>query len=492
MHSEGPRMVKRTLNILLVVVVGAILGLAPTQSANAVEPTVYNQPGVHLVNGRYWKTECNMYSADIVRCSTSIWGAKVESHDGRYYDHEGWVFNNLTYLPSAESKWAGNSLATTGTWTDDAGRQWRTECKTATTGANACRNFVQASILTKEGGVYKTVRTEVLNSIVQFATSSVEPVTEILPAAQTPPGAPVEQEFVPPLAPTLYTQPGDHLVNNRYWHTDCQMYSSEIVRCSTDIWATKVVTHEGKYFTHNGWTFNNLTYLPAPARVWGDNPLANAGSWTADDGRQWKTECNTPTTGGNACRSYVLARVVDSAGGAFTASNKWMLNNIVMFSTSTIGHQKTIPAAAPALSGVPVEHEFAPPASVTFRADSRCMTGRALCISKNQRKMAWMINGQIISVYDVRFGVEGASTETRNGTHKVLWKSRNHVSSIYHTAMPFAMFFDGGQAVHYSDNFRRTGYNGNSGGCVNVRDYEGIKWLFDSQVRTGDKVIVYN
>ena len=27
-------------------------------------------------------------------------------------------------------------------------------------------------------------------------------------------------------------------------------------------------------------------------------------------------------------------------------------------------------------------------------------------------------------------------------------------------------------------------------GCVNVRDYNGMAWLFD-QVRTGDKVIVY-
>jgi lipoprotein-anchoring transpeptidase ErfK/SrfK len=52
------------------------------------------------------------------------------------------------------------------------------------------------------------------------------------------------------------------------------------------------------------------------------------------------------------------------------------------------------------------------------------------------------------------------------------------------------MFFSGGQAVHYSSDFAARGYNGASHGCVNVRDYNGIKWLF-GQVKVGDKVIVY-
>ena len=47
-----------------------------------------------------------------------------------------------------------------------------------------------------------------------------------------------------------------------------------------------------------------------------------------------------------------------------------------------------------------------------------------------------------------------------------------------------------GQAVHYSPDFAANGYSGASHGCVNVRDYDGISWLFD-QVQIGDKVIVY-
>ncbi len=56
--------------------------------------------------------------------------------------------------------------------------------------------------------------------------------------------------------------------------------------------------------------------------------------------------------------------------------------------------------------------------------------------------------------------------------------------------MPYAMFFSGGQAVHYSADFAARGYNGASHGCVNVRDKGKLSALFD-QVQVGDKVVVY-
>ncbi|MEL4504516.1 peptidoglycan-binding protein [Luteococcus sp. H138] len=129
-----------------------------------------------------------------------------------------------------------------------------------------------------------------------------------------------------------------------------------------------------------------------------------------------------------------------------------------------------------------------PPKVVAPRLDPRCLTGRALCISKSADKLAWVVDGKVQSVMSVRFGSE--LTPTREGTFQVNFKSRDHVSTLYHTRMPFAMFFSGGQAVHYSSDFAARGYNGASHGCVNVRNYDGIAALFD-QVRTGDKVIVY-
>lgn len=124
----------------------------------------------------------------------------------------------------------------------------------------------------------------------------------------------------------------------------------------------------------------------------------------------------------------------------------------------------------------------------TMTLDDRCLAGRVICISKAQRRLAWVIDGRIIDTMSVRFGSE--LTPTRNGVFSVYWKSKNHVSSLYDTPMPYALFFSGGQAVHYSADFARNGYNGASHGCVNVRDKAAVAALFDA-AKVGDKVVVY-
>ncbi|MDP9444842.1 MAG: peptidoglycan-binding protein, partial [Actinomycetota bacterium] len=120
--------------------------------------------------------------------------------------------------------------------------------------------------------------------------------------------------------------------------------------------------------------------------------------------------------------------------------------------------------------------------------DPRCLTGEVLCIDKSTKALRWVVDGTVQVSFDVRFGSE--LTPTREGQFAVTWKSRDHVSSLYDTPMPFAMFFSGGQAVHYSPDFAANGYNGASHGCVNVRHYAGIAALFD-QVDVGDRVVVY-
>ncbi|MFD3928849.1 L,D-transpeptidase family protein [Streptomyces sp. NPDC058614] len=120
--------------------------------------------------------------------------------------------------------------------------------------------------------------------------------------------------------------------------------------------------------------------------------------------------------------------------------------------------------------------------------DSRCMTGRVLCISKTSRTLRWMVDGRTVSTMEVRFGSQ--YTPTREGVFSVYFKSRYHVSTLYDSSMPYAMFFSGGQAVHFSSDFAARGYFGASHGCVNVRDEGKIASLF-AQVRTGDKVVVY-
>jgi lipoprotein-anchoring transpeptidase ErfK/SrfK len=120
---------------------------------------------------------------------------------------------------------------------------------------------------------------------------------------------------------------------------------------------------------------------------------------------------------------------------------------------------------------------------------ARCETsGRVLCVDKTRRKLYYVKAGTIIKTVDARFGCAGM--RTREGTFKVYRKSRHHVSGTFHSAMPYAMFFSGGQAVHYSANFARVGYNGCSHGCVNIRAKQTLSWIFD-QIRVGDRVYVY-
>lgn len=136
----------------------------------------------------------------------------------------------------------------------------------------------------------------------------------------------------------------------------------------------------------------------------------------------------------------------------------------------------------------PTRQELFNLGNVPGALDARCRVGRVLCVDKTSQTLRWVVDGRVQTTVDVRLG--GPATPTREGAFSVNFKSRDHVSSLYGTPMPFAMFFSGGQAVHYSADFAAVGYAGASHGCVNVRDYDTVAWLFD-QVQVGDKVIVY-
>ena len=143
-----------------------------------------------------------------------------------------------------------------------------------------------------------------------------------------------------------------------------------------------------------------------------------------------------------------------------------------------------------AMTREPTKEELtnAPPPVAAAKLDPRCLQGRVMCIDKSTSTLRWVIGGSVRMSVEVRFGSQ--ELPTREGQFSVTAKSRDHVSSIYKTSMPFAMFFSGGQAVHYSPDFAANGYNGASHGCVNVRNYNAITTLYD-QVAVGDGVVVY-
>jgi hypothetical protein len=140
----------------------------------------------------------------------------------------------------------------------------------------------------------------------------------------------------------------------------------------------------------------------------------------------------------------------------------------------------------------PTHAELYPPAPKPIAdgatLDARCLVGRAMCIDKTSRKLRYVVNGVVVLRTDVRFGAQ--ATQTREGLFHVYMKSRDHHSRLYDSDMPYAMFFSGGQAVHYSSDFAARGYAGASHGCVNVRNKTKIAWLFD-QIQLGDRVVVY-
>ena len=106
-----------------------------------------------------------------------------------------------------------------------------------------------------------------------------------------------------------------------------------------------------------------------------------------------------------------------------------------------------------------------------------CRAGTVICVSKSQLLLRYVRDGKVLLTADARFGVPGE--ETANGVFRVVSRSRDHVSSAYRTAMPYSLFFNGNQAIHYSPWFRRDGYAGGSHGCINLRDRAKAEWVFE-------------
>lgn len=117
-------------------------------------------------------------------------------------------------------------------------------------------------------------------------------------------------------------------------------------------------------------------------------------------------------------------------------------------------------------------------------------TGRAICVSKSQRTLRFVIDGHVERTVDARFGPEGSQYETAEGLFHITWKDVDHISSVYGSAMPFSMFFYDGEAIHYSSNFAQVGYWGNSHGCINIRNWNAIEWIY-LRAPVGTRVYVY-
>lgn len=159
---------------------------------------------------------------------------------------------------------------------------------------------------------------------------------------------------------------------------------------------------------------------------------------------------------------------------------------------STLRSRTTTPTRLEMYPETAARNSATPKGGSASNLDSRCLTGRVLCADKSRNTLSWVVDGTVQMTLSVRFG--RPSLPTTNGVWSVYWKDVAHRSSLYNDApMPYAMFFHGGEAVHYSTDFVAQGYGGPGGshGCINTRSRARTALLF-SEVRVGDKVVVYS
>jgi lipoprotein-anchoring transpeptidase ErfK/SrfK len=99
------------------------------------------------------------------------------------------------------------------------------------------------------------------------------------------------------------------------------------------------------------------------------------------------------------------------------------------------------------------------------RADRCAAQAMVVCVDLKSQTV-WIAKRGVTTwgPYAIRSGRDGY--ETRKGSFHVQSKDIDHVSSIYGSPMPYAMFFSGGQAFHTSD---RNLYDPlGSHGCVHI------------------------
>ncbi|GAA2668740.1 L,D-transpeptidase family protein [Streptomyces aculeolatus] len=89
---------------------------------------------------------------------------------------------------------------------------------------------------------------------------------------------------------------------------------------------------------------------------------------------------------------------------------------------------------------------------------------RVTCVDLN-RQLLWVQQdeGLVFDPVPVRTGRDGL--ETRGGWHRIYWRNIDHFSTIYNVPMLYAQFFDGGQALHGTEDDL---FSSGSGGCVNL------------------------
>lgn len=117
-----------------------------------------------------------------------------------------------------------------------------------------------------------------------------------------------------------------------------------------------------------------------------------------------------------------------------------------------------------------------------------------VCADKSKGKIWLFSDSDLRLEADARFG--SAEYPTREGIFKATRLEERSWSVPYSVVMPFSVYFSGGEAIHYSQQFENKKEDeavGASAGCINLKDYEKARWVFDwFTANGGGTVIVYD
>lgn len=119
---------------------------------------------------------------------------------------------------------------------------------------------------------------------------------------------------------------------------------------------------------------------------------------------------------------------------------------------------------------------------------ANCRIETTICVDTTFLVLHYVKDGTVLRTLDIRIGAPQFPTDL--GEFRVYRKARDHRSTDYHTPMPYSLFYNGAESIHYSPAFKRDGYNGASRGCVNLRSLNGAAWLFRHSP-IGTRVYVY-
>jgi lipoprotein-anchoring transpeptidase ErfK/SrfK len=76
-----------------------------------------------------------------------------------------------------------------------------------------------------------------------------------------------------------------------------------------------------------------------------------------------------------------------------------------------------------------------------------CSAAARACVDLSTQR-AWLAHDGKVTYGPVKVKTGRPSFPTAPGTFHVTYKDRDHVSSVYHSPMPYSVFFNGGDAFH--------------------------------------------